>query len=471
MQIQLEWVRVKRIIHGGCLMDRERERMLASAPVSQLLWKLSLPAMVGMFVNGLYNLVDTVYIGHGVGAMGIAGLSVAFPIQMLMGGIGAMLGIGAASVISRSLGKGDPERAGTAFGNLLLVVSVLGIVFLVMGEILTEPILRSFGASGEILVYAGPYMRIIFVGSPLIFFCMSMNNVIRSEGAARVAMFSMMIGAMANIVLDPIFIFGLGMGIRGAALATVLARCLVVIWIVRFYLSGKSLLTLHRRYLIPHVRLLGEILAVGFPALVHHASTSFVFGLMNRTLAFYGGDLAISLLGANNRIIMFSVMPVVGIAQGMQPILGYSYGARRFERSVEVISRSNRLALLFCSGVTALLLLFPGTLLRLFLSDPELLNEGSLALRMMVAGFFLAGYNKVAGSIFQALGKPLPSFILNTARPILIFVPLLLMLPRFIGANGVWLSFALADVLTFLVTLLFVVPQKRALASGRGTVE
>ena len=449
-------------------MDCDRERMLASAPVSRLLWKLSLPAMVGMFVNGLYNLVDTIYIGHGVGPMGIAGLSVAFPIQMLLGGVGAMLGIGTASVIPRSLGRKDRERASRAFGNDLLAVAVLGSLFFVFGELFTEPILRSFGASGEILAYAEPYMRIIFVGSPLVLFCMSMNNVIRAEGAARVAMFSMVIGAAANIVLDPIFIFGLGMGIRGAAIATVLARCFVVVWVARFYRSGKSLLTLHPRHLVPHLRLLGEILAVGFPALVHHASTSLVFGLMNRTLGFYGGDLAISLLGANNRIIMFSVMPVVGIAQGMQPILGYSYGARRFDRSVEVISRSNWLALLTCSGVTVLVLLFPETLLRLFLSDPEMLNAGATSLRMMVAGFYLAGYNKVAGSIFQALGKPVPSFLLNTARPILIFVPLLLALPRILGVNGVWLSFSLADLLTFVVTVLFVVPQKRALEAEMG---
>ncbi len=449
-------------------MNRERERMLAETPISRLLWKLSLPAMMGMFVNGLYNFVDAIYIGQGVGPLGIGGLSVAFPIQMLLGGVGAMLGIGTASVISRSLGKKDYERARRAYGNNLFAIAFAGVIFLILGEIFTEPILAAFGASREIMAYAAPYMRIIFTGSPLVFFCMSMNNVIRSEGAARVAMLSMMIGALSNLVLDPILIFGLDLGIRGAAVATVLARLFVVVWIVRFFRSGQSLLVFRLRDMVPSAPLLGEILAVGFPALVHHASSSFVFGLMNRLLGFYGGNLAISVFGAANRIIIFSAMPMGGIAQGMQPILGYSYGAGRYDRAVEVISKSTMLALAFCSTVTAVMLLFPGPLMSLFTSDPSMLQAGPPALRIMVAGFFVAGYNKVAGTIFQALGKPVPSFILNTARPLLIFIPLLLLLPRLLGVNGIWLSFCCADLLTFLVTLAFVVPEKRNLAAHRG---
>lgn len=446
-------------------MNSGRAEMLEEAPVSKLIWKLSLPAMVGMFVNGLYNLVDTIYIGRGVGPMGIAGLSVAFPIQMLMGGFGAMLGIGTASLISRSLGAKDYGKAQQALGNNLFAIIFLGTIFAVLGELFLGPVLRAFGASEEILPYAGSYMRIIFAGAPLVLFCMSMNNVIRSEGAARVAMISMVVGAVVNFILDPIFIFGLDMGIQGAALATVLARFFVIAWIARFFFTGKSVIAFRIRDMAPRVSVLWEIVSVGFPALVHHASSSFVFGLMNKLLGFYGGNLAISVFGVNNRVIIFSAMPAVGIAQGMQPILGYNYGARRFRRAVEAISTSTRIALAFSTGVTALILLFPGPILRIFTTDPEMLRLGPSVLRMMVAGFFLAGYNKVAGTVFQALGKALPSFILNTARPILIFVPLLLILPRFLGTNGVWLSFCLADILTFLVTLCFVVPQIRALAA------
>lgn len=450
-------------------MDRGREKLLGDAPIAKLIWKLSLPAMVGMFVNGLYNLVDTIYIGHAVGPMGIAGLSVAFPIQMLVGGLGAMLGIGTASLISRSLGSKNYAKAERALGNNLFAIVFLGTIILILGEISIDPVLRAFGASDEILPYSWSYMRIIFAGMPLTLFCMSMNNVIRSEGAANVAMTSMLVGAVGNIILDPIFIFGLDMGIQGAALATILARIFAVVWIVRFFSQGKSLISFRFKNMMPSLSILSEIFAVGFPALVHNASSSFVFGLMNQLLGNYGGDLSISIFGVVNRIIIFSAMPMIGIAQGMQPILGYNYGARRFYRSLEVISTSTRIALAFCSVVTVLMLCFPGPILRIFTTDAGMLQAGPSALRMMVAGFFLAGYNKVAGTVFQAMGKVLPSFILNTARPILIFVPLLLILPRFMGINGVWLSFCFADVLTFLVTRAFVKPQIRVLAA-RGKI-
>ncbi len=444
-------------------MGSSRERMLANEPVGRLIWRLSLPAMVGMFVNGLYNLVDTIYIGHGVGSLGVAGLSVAFPIQMIIGGTGAMLGVGTASLISRSLGARDYEKAQRAFGNNLLATAILGGTYIVVGTILLHPILSLFGASSEILPYASEYMGVIFLGSPLIIFTMSMNNVIRSEGAARTAMWSMLVGAIANIILDPIFIFTLGMGIRGAAIATVISRIGVMIWIGWFFHSGKSIIAIRLRDLSPRLRIMGEIITIGFPAFLHHASSSIVFGMINQLLGLYGGNVAVAVFGVNNRVIMFSAMPTIGIAQGMQPIAGYNYGARQYSRTLEVIRTSNIMALAFCSGIAAILLLFPGPVLRIFTSDKALLEMGPHAMRLMVAGFFFAGYNKVGGSVFQALGKALPAFIINSARPVLFFIPLLLIMPRFLGINGVWMSFAVADVLSFIITLFFLLPQTRAL--------
>jgi putative MATE family efflux protein len=209
-------------------LNKEREKMLANEPISTLIWKLSLPASVGMLVNALYNIVDTIYIGHGVGAMGIAGLSIAFPVQMILGGTGAMLGMGAASVISRNLGAKNYKRAEVAFGNNLFLIALLGSLISLIGTLFTGTILRTFGATDSILPYAMDYMSVIFLGAPLIIFSMSMNNVIRSEGAAKIAMLSMIIGAVGNIILDPFFIFVLDLGIRGAAMATVLSRLLVI---------------------------------------------------------------------------------------------------------------------------------------------------------------------------------------------------------------------------------------------------
>lgn len=445
--------------------------MLANDSIGRLIWKLSFPAMVGMFVNGLYNLVDTIYIGHGMGSMGIAGLSVAFPVQMIIGGIGAMLGIGTASLISRSLGAKDYERARWAFGNNLLAILTAGVLFMAIGTVFLVPVLRAFGATDTIIPYASEYMSVIFLGSPLILGTMSLNNVIRSEGAAKTAMWSMLIGALTNIVLDPVFIFALGMGIRGAAVATILSRVAALIWVARFFRSGHSLVTISLSDMKPRFRILREIITVGFPALLHHASSSFVFGLINQLAAFYGGNIAVAIFGVNNRIIIFSSMPVVGIAQGMQPIVGYNYGAKQYHRTAEGIKTSQIIALAVCSAVSLFLLFFPKPVLTIFSSDPKLLEMGPHAIRLMVAGFFLAGFNKVGGAVFQALGKARPAFIVNMARPILFFIPLLLLLPKVLGLDGVWLSFAAADVLSFILTFLLLLPEARSLKALEASSE
>jgi len=447
---------------GGVLLQK-REKLLANEPIGHLIVKLSLPAVVGMFVNGLYNLVDTIYIGHSVGALGIAGLSVSFPLQMIIGGTGAMLGIGAASVISRSLGAKNYERAEKALGNNLFLIIFIGLLFATMGELFLEEILKLFGSTETILPYAKDYMGIIFLGTPLILFAMSMNNVIRSEGAARTAMASMLIGAVANIILDPIFIFVLGMGVKGAAIATVLSRILVAAWITHFFYSGKSLVKPRLRHLMPDIAMIKEIFVIGFPSLLQHASSSFVFGFINNLAGFYGGDLAIAIFGISNRIIRFSGMSVIGIAQGMQPIVGYNYGAERYDRATKALRLSTIIAMSICGTVTVLLLLFPKAALHLFTSDPQVLERGPIALRIMVSAFFLMGYNRIGGVFFQALGKAKPALIINLARPILFFVPLLIVLPRFIGLKGIWLAFPISDILSFLLTMGFLLPYERLL--------
>ncbi len=312
-----------------------------------------------------------------------------------------MLGVGTASVISRNLGAKAYDKARSAFGNNLLATAFLGGIYFVAGTVFLHPILSLFGASAEILPYASEYMGVIFLGSPLIIFTMSMNNVIRSEGAAKTAMWSMLVGAIANIILDPIFIFTLGMGIRGAAIATVISRIGVMIWVGWFFFSGRSIITIRIKDLYPRLHIMKEIITIGFPAFLQHASSSLVFGMINQLLGFYGGNVAVAVFGVNNRVIIFSAMPTIGIAQGMQPIAGYNFGARQYGRTLEVIRTSNMMALAFCSGIAATLLLFPGPVLRIFTSDKALLEMGPHAMRLMVAGFFFAGYNKVGGSVFR----------------------------------------------------------------------
>lgn len=440
-------------------MRTKNEHMLANEPIAKLIWKLSLPATVGMLVNALYNLVDTIFIGNTVGPMGIAGLAISFPLQMLMGGTGAMLGMGAASVISRSLGARNYEKSKTAFGNNLFAIVVFGGLFASLGTVFLTPVLRAWGATDAILPYATQYMGLIFPGSPLIIFCMSMNNVIRSEGAAKTAMFSMIIGALSNVALDALFIIGMDMGIKGAAIATILARVPVVIWIFCYYASGKSFFRFVPERMKPDFAVLKEIIFVGFPALVRHGATSFVFGMVNNLAAFWGGNLAVAVFGVVNRMLMFSGMPVAGIAQGMQPILGYSYGAGRYHRALETIIRSAVIATIYTSIVAVILVTFPQAVISIFSRDPEMLYRGSHAMRLMSAGFFVVGVQIISGVLFQALGKPLPSLILNTSRQILVLAPVLLVLPRFLGINGVWLSFPVADIVSTILALAVTYPQ------------
>lgn len=446
-------------------MEYNRESMMANEPIGGLIWKLSLPAMVAMFVNGLYNVVDTIYIGHGVGSMGIAGLSVAFPIQMMIGGIGLMLGVGTASIISRSFGARDYEKAHRAFGNNLLGILIFGFLLVFFGSAFLRPILRLFGASEEIMPYAAEYMSVIFIGSPLTLFTMSMNNIIRSEGAARTAMGSMLVGAIANIILDPIFIFTLGLGIRGAAVATVLSRVFVIVWVTWFYRSGRSFISIRARHLAPRLGILKEIIIVGFPTFLQRVSSSFVYGWINQLLGAYGGNIAVAVFGINNRVIMYSAMPAMGIAQGMLPITGFNYGARKYGRALEAVKTSNFMALALCSAITTALLIFPGPTLKIFTSDRALLEAGIPAMRLMVAGTFSVGYNRVGGSFFQALGKALPAFLVNSARPILFFLPLLAIMPRLMGITGIWLSFSVADILSFILTVFLLLPATKDLRS------
>jgi len=305
-----------------------RRDMLANLPVRQLLWKLSLPAMAGMLTMSLYNVVDTIFIGRGVGSLAIAGVTIAFPVMMLMMALGMMVGVGAASVVSRRLGAGDIASAERALGSAAGLSFVLGLVIMIVGVLNSDALLRLFGASPAVVPYAKEYMDIILLGAAFSLYPMAINNLARAEGNARVAMANMMLGAVLNIILDPIFIFVLHMGVRGAAIATVIAHVVTCAYITRYFLSGRSTLRLQMTHLRPDMRVAGEILAVGLPSFVRMGAASIIVIVINRTLAFYGGDISIAAFGIVNRSMMFLAMPLMAIGQGLQPILGFSHVSR-----------------------------------------------------------------------------------------------------------------------------------------------
>ena len=440
---------------------RNHSIALANEPIKTLLWKLSIPAMTGMFVMSLYNVVDTIFIGRGVGTLGIAGISIVFPIQMVVMGIGQMLGMGAASLISRSLGADNMKRAERSLGNAIFLILLLGGTLAIVGLSTSTFLLRLFGATDTILPYAKQYLDIILLGVVFHEFSMSANAIIRAEGNARVAMISMFIGAVLNIALDPIFIFALGMGVRGAAIATVIAHVTTTLYLVRYFLSGKSSLRIRVRNFILEWAVVKQIMAIGFAAFIRTAAGSFVAVIIYRALGSYGGDVSIAVFGVIHRVMRFAIMPNMGIAQGLQPILGFNYGARRYDRGIEAIRRAAITATAFSIGAFLIMFFFPGPIMRIFSTDTALISEGTHAMKLMFIALWLVGFHIVGSTIFQAIGKAIPTVILSTSRQILFLIPLVLILPRFFGINGIWLSFPIADTLSFMVTLVMVIPQMR----------
>ena len=434
---------------------------LANEPVKTLLWKLSVPAMAGMFVMSLYSVVDMIFVGRGVGALAIAGVSVIFPLQMFTMAVGMMIGMGTSSLISRSMGAGDMKRAERALGNAILLILILGGTLTIVGLAKTTFFIYLFGATDDVFPYAKEYMDVILFSVVLHEFSMSSNGIIRAEGNARVAMISMFIGALLNIALDPIFIFVLGMGVRGAAIATVISQAVTTLYLLRYFLSGKSSLRIRVKNFLLEWAVVKQIVSIGFASFVRTAAVSFIAVIINRTLASYGGGISIAVFGVIRRVMMFAAMPSMGIAQGLQPILGFSYGAKRYDRGVEVIHKSAIIATVFSVVAFLILLFFPGPIMRIFSTDTALVSQGTHAIKLAFLAFWLVGFHMVGSTIFQAIGKVIPTFILATSRQILFLIPLLLILPRFFQLDGIWLSIPIADALSFTITLVMVIPQMR----------
>ncbi len=433
---------------------QERSEMLGKEKISKLLYTLSLPATIGMVVNALYNLVDTIFVGRGVGTLAIGGLAIAFPIQMIVMAFAQMIGIGAASAISRSLGAKDVERADLVAGNAFLSIFILSGITMTLGLIFVDPLLKLFGATDTLLPYARDYITIIFMGSIFFSFAVSSNNLVRAEGNARVAMFTMIVGTGLNIILDPIFIFVFDMGIKGAALATIISQFVSFLYILRYLYSGQSSLKVKLHHLKLRVDILKEIFAVGSSAFARQVAGSVIAILVNNSLRIYGGDIAISIYGIVNRLMMFLFMPLFGVIQGMQPIAGFNYGAKQMDRVKEVVKLSIITTTVFATFGTLMAELFPEFIMGIFGIEPSLIPMGTLAIRIVVSMIPVIGIQIVGATLFQSIGKAIPSLFLSLSRQVLFFIPILLILPRYFGLVGVWMSFPLADFLSTIVTTI-----------------
>lgn len=450
----------------------KNSKALGEENISKLLKRLSVPAMMGMMVNALYNFVDTVFLGQFVGVDAIGALAISFPIQMIIMGLGTMIGIGAASAASRALGAKEVEKADNIVGNAFLSIVIIGILLITFGRQFLSPILTLFGATETLLPLAYDYMNIILMGSIFLTISMVSNNIIRAEGNAKTAMISMMIGTGFNIIMDPIFIELLGFGIKGAAIATVLGQILAFIYVTNYFYRGKSNFKIMPHHLKPNLTYLKEIFTVGFPTFMRQIAGSILAIVVNNSLGFYGGDLAISVYGVINRVMMFILMPMFGIVQGFQPIASFNYGAKNFNRVIEVLKVSIKALIIYSTIGILLIQLFPGLIIRMFNSDTELISLGKVAIRVVTIMLPFVGIQIIAASLFQAIGKAGPALIVSMSRQTLFLIPLVLILPKLsnLGLMGIYMAFPIADVLAILLSLFLLKREIDSLKSKHSVI-
>jgi len=425
--------------------------------ISKLLFRFSMPAILAMVVMASYNIVDTFFVGR-LGSEAIAALSVSFPIQMLLGAVAIGTGVGAASLISRSLGAGKEEDAAIAVGQVFLLALALGLGAMIFGYFQLRPTLKLFGATPEILELTMDYMSVIVNGAVLLFLILMLNHVVRSEGNAILPMKVMIISALTNIILDPIFIFVLDMGVRGAAVATVLAKVIGVSILLRYYLSGKSNLAVRLRHLRPDWRIIYDIYRVGLPSLIIHMSANISIIIVNRILGGFG-YIPIAVMGLVVRFQMFGFMPVIGVAQGLLPIIGFNFGAGKYDRIREALLKAAGAATVFVTVTGLAFFIFPGFFLSIFSSDEQLLSSGVPAVRIMVLMYPLLGAQTISIVFFQAVGKGMSSLVLSLLRQFLLYIPFIIVMPYYFGLTGIWMATPVADMLAFIVTIILVLRE------------
>ena len=439
-------------------MYLERDRIFP------LLVKMALPAVVGMMVNALYNIVDTVFVGLGVGPLAIAALAIVFPIQMIVSAVAQAIGVGTASILSRRLGEKRPEEAAKAAGTAYAAVTAATAILVAILFLFMRPILGFFGASAEIMPFAMEYTGI--VGAGFFFFSLSMcaSNLIRAEGNTKASMIGMLIGALLNTVLDPLFIFGFGMGVRGAAIATVISQMTSCVYLFSMYARKKTVVPIKRANLRIDVGLLGKSVVLGIPSFIQSAGMSILMLLVNTTLGQYGGDEAITTYGMVHKLLMIVIMPILGIAQGFQPIAGYNYGAKRFDRVRTSLWTAVLTAFSIALFGYAFMMLLPRVGMSFFTHDAGLIASSARVLRIVVL-FIPAAAIQITGSVyFQSVGKATEAMALSLSRQFLLLIPFVLILPRFLGLNGVWIAFPLADLLSSTITVTLLIKEVRKLA-------
>lgn len=431
----------------------DRAKQLGEEKVSRLLLKFSIPAIVGMLVNALYNVVDRIFIGNSVGRLGLAGITISFPIMIIGMAFSMLIAFGANALISIRLGQKKKPEAEKIMGNAVVLLVVTALLLTILGLIFLEPLLTLFGAEATVLPFAKAYMQIILLGNVFMTLGFGLNNFIRAEGNPKVAMYTMLIGAFVNIVLDYIFIFIFDWGMEGAAYATIIAQFTTSTWVLSYFLFGHSTLKLHRVNLKIEGHVVREIIAIGSAPFAMQMVASLLNVIMNTSLNQYGGDTAIAGMGIIQSFMTLILMPVFGINQGSQPIIGFNYGAKKFDRVKQTLKLASIAATVVVSIGFVFVRLFPAEIIAFFnQEDQALISFGSYALGIFLVFLPIIGFQIVGSSYFQAVGKPKTAMFLTLSRQLLLLIPLLLILPKFYGLDGILYAGPLADLGSALLT-------------------
>ena len=445
---------------------------LGTERIRKLLIQYAVPAVVAMTASSLYNMVDSIFIGHGVGPLAISGLALTFPLMNLAAAFGSLVGVGAATLVSMRLGQRDYDTAQRVLGNVVMLNLILGIGFGFVAQLFLDPILYFFGASDATIGYAREYMTVILAGNVITHMYLGLNSILRASGQPRKAMYATINTVIINTILDPLFIYGFGWGIRGAAIATILAQVISLVWQFRLLSDRSELIHFRRGIYRLRRKIVRDILAIGMSPFLMNLTACFIVILINKGLKTYGGDLMIGAYGIVNRLAFVFVMIVMGVNQGMQPIAGYNFGARQYDRVLRVL----RLTIVCAVGVTTAGFIvgefLPRLAVSLFTTDEELIRLSVEGMRITFVCFPIIGFQMVATNFFQSIGMAGKAIFMSLSRQLLFLLPGLIFLPHFFevstpwdGSWGVWCAMPVSDLMATVVAFFMLTHQLRKFRS------
>lgn len=449
-------------------MENSQDEKLGKESIPKLMFTLAIPAILAQLINVLYNIVDRIYIGNmaGIGDLALTGVGITFPIIILISAFSALAGMGGAPLASIKLGAGDKEGAEKILGNATTLLIIFSIVLTILFSVFKEPLLYMFGASENIIGYGLDYITIYLYGTVFVQFALGLNMFISAQGFAKTAMLSVLIGAITNIILDPIFIFGLNLGVKGAALATIISQCLSAIWVVNFLLSkkSKSVIKIKKENLKINKAIIGSIVALGVAPFIMQATESLIGIVLNSGLQKYGGDLYVGSMTIIMSIMQLLVVPISGLTQGVQPIISYNYGAKQYDRVRKTFKLLIAVSFTATTLGTLAIIIFPNVFVGMFTQQQELADLTSKMIKIFMCGMWAFGIQMACQATFMGLGQAKISLFLALLRKVILLIPVAIILPKFVGVVGIYWAEPVADIIASFTTLaIFISSYKKIL--------